>query len=78
MLYMPVNALLKQMDALHKLNEGWPEEKRINIGIGLKLRCYDSRKHGFNGTYELYSHGRQCKPRRPDLKEQISSTNQML
>ena len=26
---------LKQMDALHKLNEGWPEEKRINIGIGL-------------------------------------------
>ncbi len=26
---------LKQMDTLHKLNEGWPKEKRINIGIGL-------------------------------------------
>ncbi|MDX9801032.1 MAG: adenylate/guanylate cyclase domain-containing protein [Spirochaetia bacterium] len=26
---------LKQMDALRKLNEGWPPEKRINIGIGL-------------------------------------------
>ncbi len=26
---------LKQMDALNKLNEGWPEEKRINIGIGV-------------------------------------------
>lgn len=26
---------LKQMDALHRLNEGWPREKRINIGIGL-------------------------------------------
>lgn len=26
---------LKQMEALRKLNEGWPPEKRINIGIGL-------------------------------------------
>ena len=26
---------LKQMDTLHNLNEGWPKEKRINIGIGL-------------------------------------------
>ncbi len=26
---------LKQMDALRNLNEGWPREKRINIGIGL-------------------------------------------
>ncbi|MBW8003940.1 MAG: adenylate/guanylate cyclase domain-containing protein, partial [Planctomycetes bacterium] len=26
---------LKQMQVLHELNEGWPPEKRINIGIGL-------------------------------------------
>jgi adenylate cyclase len=26
---------LKQMEALHELNSVWPEEKRINIGIGL-------------------------------------------
>ena len=26
---------LKQMQALAKLNEGWPQEKRINIGIGI-------------------------------------------
>jgi adenylate cyclase len=26
---------LKQMDVLHELNENWPEEKRINIGIGV-------------------------------------------
>ncbi|MCL2294188.1 MAG: adenylate/guanylate cyclase domain-containing protein [Spirochaetes bacterium] len=26
---------LKQMDTLRKLNDGWPKEKRINIGIGL-------------------------------------------
>jgi len=26
---------LRQMEKLHELNEGWPESKRINIGIGL-------------------------------------------
>ena len=26
---------LKQMNTMHKLNEGWPKEKQINIGIGL-------------------------------------------
>ncbi len=26
---------LRQMEALHQLNEDWPEEKRINIGIGI-------------------------------------------
>ena len=26
---------LKQMEILRELNEGWPEEKRINIGIGI-------------------------------------------
>ncbi len=26
---------LRQMEKLHELNEGWPENKRINIGIGL-------------------------------------------
>lgn len=29
------NCALKQMQKLHELNEGWPEAKRINIGIGL-------------------------------------------
>jgi adenylate cyclase len=26
---------IRQMEKLHELNEGWPPEKRINIGIGL-------------------------------------------
>ena len=26
---------LRQMEKLHELNEGWPESKRINIGIGV-------------------------------------------
>ena len=26
---------LRQMEALHQLNDDWPEEKRINIGIGI-------------------------------------------
>ncbi|MAG14192.1 MAG: adenylate/guanylate cyclase domain-containing protein [Spirochaetales bacterium] len=26
---------LRQMQKLHELNDGWPEERRINIGIGL-------------------------------------------
>lgn len=32
---MACKCALKQMDTLHNLNEGWPREKRINIGIGL-------------------------------------------
>ncbi|MFP4483523.1 MAG: CHASE2 domain-containing protein [Spirochaetaceae bacterium] len=33
--YLACECSLKQMEALHRLNEQWPEQKRINIGIGL-------------------------------------------
>ncbi|MBN1799031.1 MAG: adenylate/guanylate cyclase domain-containing protein [Spirochaetales bacterium] len=32
---MSCKCALKQMEVLHQLNEKWPPEKRINIGIGL-------------------------------------------
>ena len=32
---MACKCALRQMEALHELNEGWPPEKQINIGIGL-------------------------------------------
>ncbi len=33
--YLACECSLRQMEALHKLNEQWPEQKRIDIGIGL-------------------------------------------
>ncbi len=33
--YLACKCAVKQMEVLNQLNSGWPEEKRINIGIGV-------------------------------------------